>query len=540
VEHSLLHVAQLLGLVVATAGPLLWLVVARGLATPSTVDAWQIRSLKISRAAACLGATAVAFDVFVQVAEANGQTVFGGVALADVRSFLFETTVGGLAIVRIVLLSLAALTFSLPRPVAWQVGLVFCLAAVAATALVSHAAAQPQGRLLALGLQVVHLLAVSAWMGVLFHWWLTRQWLLSTVSAEVATFRARLLQRFSPWALVVVSVLFASGIVSALRFVPAPRDLFYSAYGLTLSLKLVFLLPVVWAGFVNFRSVVPALAASPLAAAHGVHRFRQTLELEVTAGLLVIAVAGVVGSVSPPGNDGSVTLTREQVAVATSPRLPKREFVDPSSFVGAPERNKFDLEYSEFMHNWSGVFVIAMGLAWWLQSVGGHVGRWATRVWPAVLIPFAAFIAYFADPEVFVLRQVSFREAISDPVVLEHQIGAVLVLVLVWLGRKDKFRPPRHRPLGPALPLLMMIGGLLLLGHAHSSVRSTQELTNLINVQHAVFGSLGMLAGFLRWLMLRELIPEGFGKHAWPALIVALGASMAFFYRETGPFPGGS
>lgn len=86
--------------------------------------------------------------------------------------------------------------------------------------------------------------------------------------------------------------------------------------------------------------------------------------------------------------------------------------------------------------------------------------------------------------------------------------------------------------MGWTLPIIMMLGSLLLLGHAHSALSATEELTNLINVQHAVLGAFGLLAGTLRWLSLRDLIPAQWGNRAWPVLIILLGCFMAFCYRE--------
>ena len=217
----------------------------------------------------------------------------------------------------------------------------------------------------------------------------------------------------------------------------------------------------------------PRLAASE--AAPWVRRFGRMLELEVTAGVLVIAIAGIVGSIAPPGEDGSLRLTPRQLDAVLTPVLPRTTLVDPSQFVGAATRTVDDLRYAELMHNWSGVFVTALGLLWLAQGLGGRSGGVAARAWPLLLVPLAVFIAVFADPEVWVLRAVTFREAIGDPSVVEHQIGAGLVLVLAWLGWRDQRRPPRERPLGPALPVLMIAGSLLLLGHAHAGVRTTEE-----------------------------------------------------------------
>jgi hypothetical protein len=316
-------------------------------------------------------------------------------------------------------------------------------------------------------------------------------------------------------------------------------DLVTSAYGLTLSVKMVMVLPVLVAGLINHRIVRPnllRLAGTPglpaSDAAPWVRRFGRMLELEVTAGVLVITVAGIVGSIAPPGGDGSLRLTPRQLDAVLTPALPRTTLVDPSQFVGAATRTVDDLRYAELMHNWSGVFVTALGLLWLVQGLGGRRGGVAARAWPLLLVPLAVFIAVFADPEVWVLRTVTFREAIGDPSVVEHQIGAGLVLVLAWLGWRDQRRPPRARPLGPALPVLMIAGSLLLLGHAHTGVRTTEEVGTLIDVQHSVLGALGLLAGTVRWLSLRGIFPERPAGILWPLLVTALGLFLTFCYRE--------
>ncbi|MST94606.1 MAG: hypothetical protein EXS33_04950 [Pedosphaera sp.] len=178
------------------------------------------------------------------------------------------------------------------------------------------------------------------------------------------------------------------------------------------------------------------------------------------------------------------------------------------------------------------MMVTLMGLGWLIQAMGGRAGGIAGRCWPFLLVPFAIFIALAADPEVWILRRVSLWQTISDPQLLEHQLGAVLVLILVWLGWRDRNKPAATRPLGDALPVLMIFGSLLLLGHAHSPLTVTEDLTNLINVQHAVFGMFGLCAGTLRWMQLRGLFPVRATNLLWPAHVIALALFMAFFYRE--------
>jgi hypothetical protein len=191
-----------------------------------------------------------------------------------------------------------------------------------------------------------------------------------------------------------------------------------------------------------------------------------------------------------------------------------------------------DLRYSEFTHNWSGVIVTLLGIGWMVQASGGRFSIWAGRINPFLLLPFGGFIAVLANPELWLYHYISPWEAITNPQILEHQIGAVLVFVLAWLSWRDLRKPAALRPLGHPLPLIMIVGSLLLLGHAHSTPAVPDELTNLINVQHAILGACGLFAGTVRWFVLRDLLRARWANLLWPAWVIALGLFMAFIYRE--------
>jgi hypothetical protein len=317
-----------------------------------------------------------------------------------------------------------------------------------------------------------------------------------------------------------------------------------SSYGLTLLTKLSLLAFLLAGGFVNYRRVRPALlrlAATPEALTAGaapgrlvLTRLVRTIELEVTVGLLVIATAGILAGVSPPTRAGEGLLTRQQIDSVLTPRAPRTAIVDPATWVGSASRTDDDLRYSEFMHGWSGVLVCVLALGWLAQSLGGDgkVARVAAWVWPAALVPFALFVAIASDPEVWPMGTVSPWTALTDPIVLEHRIGALMIVLLAVLGWREARSGGVDRPLGRALPLVMIAGSLLLLGHAHSSFSSSDELTTLINVQHAVLGGLGLIAGVVRWLELRDLVPRRVAGVVWPVLVLAIGLFMALSYRE--------
>jgi putative copper resistance protein D len=542
-EHSLLHALQLVGIVMALGGAILMVgfllpaLKSNTLHGQSPILLAERLESSITRWTfwgAAFGALGAALNFFVDVAELEGRTIFGGVDPATVWQFATLTAVGRLSQLRLGALLLTAAATRIKGRRKWALVLGFGLCAPVCEGLICHAAAQPTGRISGIFLELAHILAVSIWFGVLIHLLLARRAIESATDDHELKLLGRIIRRFSPVAMVCVGLLGISGLILTYRYLVTPGALITSAYGLTLAVKMGLLLPLLYAGYINFRVIRPQLQAT--ATDHDrralLLRFGKTLELEVTAGVLVIAVAGILASVSPPRGWEALRLTSEQVRALSSPHWPRSVLPSPETFYGAPERTLADLHYAEFTHNWSGVMVFLLGCCWLGQSMGRRSGTWVEKAWLWVLMPLPFFIAAIADPEVWLLHNVTFGQVIQDPQLLEHQIGAMLAFALIGLGWLDRRRPPAHRPLGYILPVLMILGSLMLLGHAHSNFNSTQELTNLINVQHAVLGAFGLFAGVVRWLSLRDLIPERPARLLWPLLVIGLGLFMAFCYRE--------
>jgi len=488
--------------------------------------------------AALFGALASFLNLFVDVAEAEYKTIFGGVSVATVWRFATITHVGNLSVGRIIAMLLMAGAVRLRGRAKWWLVLLLGLTATTFAGLVCHAAAQPAGRAAAVTVEFIHLLAASIWLGPLFHLLLVRRLIENATADPDIGFLAEIVRRFSPIAFSAVVLIALSGVFAAVRFIVNPSAVPTSAYGLTLIVKIIFIIPLLYAGYVNFKKIRPALleARNEKKADDRpslLQRFGRMLELEVTAGLLVLIVAGILASVSPPRGESYLTLTDAQSrALFTTVHVPQTHIVNPQAFYGAVERTTDDLRYAEFTHNWSGIAVLVLGLCWLAQTLGEANNKWVGRLWPFCLIPFAIFIAVAADPEVWILRKVSLADAFIDPTLIEHQIGAIMVFILAWLGWRDLKHPAEKRPLGYALPALMIFGSLLLLGHAHSNYNTSQELTNLINVQHAFFGMFGLFAGVIRWFNLRGVFSDRISRVAWPSFVIMLGLFMAFCYRE--------
>ncbi|MEI8359097.1 MAG: CopD family protein, partial [Deltaproteobacteria bacterium] len=359
-EHAALHGIQIVGLLLALAAPLLLL----GLLRPAWAGAPASRDFaeRMARSVAtwawrgaAAAALASAVGLVVSVAEIEGNSAVAGADPALVARFAAGTTVGRLAVARGALLLAAALVARgiarsddpLDRTGAWLTLAACAASAVVATALVSHAAASPSGRDRAVLGQVLHLVAAALWMATVLHLVLARA-VVATAERDAASIAlvAGLVRRFSPLALASAATLALSGTRAAWLALGSTAAVSDSAYGLTLLVKLALLALVLVAAGVNAWAVRPDLeraASDPGLRAGVLQRFGRMLELEATAGLFVILVAGILGSVSPPGGNGAGRLLPAQVRAVTHPRLPQTDVVDPATWVGRDTRSDDDL-----------------------------------------------------------------------------------------------------------------------------------------------------------------------------------------------------
>jgi copper transport protein len=153
-------------------------------------------------------------------------------------------------------------------------------------------------------LDVVHVLAMSAWLGGLVA-------LLVCVPAATraleAPDRTRLLAgvltRFSAVALIAVGALAATGVTQAILEVRHLDALTSTGYGRAVLAKVALLLALIGLGAVNRRRIVPALQrlAAAAAAPGGPGRaLRMTLRWEVVLVLAVLGVTGALTGYAPP------------------------------------------------------------------------------------------------------------------------------------------------------------------------------------------------------------------------------------------------
>jgi putative copper export protein len=92
---------------------------------------------------------------------------------------------------------------------------------------------------------------------------------------------------FSPVALLGGGILAATGVVTAVLYLEAVRDLWQTAYGLTLLLKILLVGGVAGVGAYNWRKVKPTLGEGP-------NRLRRSAGLELVLAGVVLAVTAVL------------------------------------------------------------------------------------------------------------------------------------------------------------------------------------------------------------------------------------------------------
>ncbi len=415
---------------------------------------------------------------------------------------------------------------------------------VAAT-LTTHAAARLSDNALLLGVEMLHQLGAAIWIGGIpcFIMALARL-------HDGAAFRL-VGGRFSRMSMAGVACILVSGLVMSVFYIGSWQAMYGTAYGVMVGAKIAMFMMLLALGTGNFL-VTERLRRDP---ATPVLRMRRFAEVEVFIGFTLFFTAASLTSV-PPGVD--LTTDRatwaEVVGRDFSPQLPRLRSPDHdllgipalqiqlnqqaaaraeqprAAFVEGsgelPPRNAADIAWSEYNHNWSGLFVLAIGILALLNQAGQ---RWA-RHWPLVFLGLAAFLLVRSDPEVWPLGNIGLIESLRDVEVVQHRVFALLPIMFglfEWSVRTGRLRA-KWAPY--VFPLICVFGGALLLTHQHAIANVKDQL--LIEWTHTPLALAALTAGWTRWLELR--LPGRIGKVCawiWPCCFVLIGF-LLLFYRE--------
>ncbi len=395
------------------------------------------------------------------------------------------------------------------------------LVLVVAAAWLSHAAARLGDRGVLLGLDILHQLGGSLWVGGLVHL------VVAAFGDRGRQWTAVVLPRFSTLALASVGLLLGAGVGLSLMYVDGVRALLGTSYGVMVLTKVVILAALLGFGAANF-SVVRRLPDGAPASLLGLRRFA---EVELGLGLTALLAAASLTSLPPAVDVTADRATLAEVAsrftprwpTLTSPPLEALPIADPE----AP-RTDADRAWSEYNHHMAGLFVLAMGLLAMLHRLGG--ARWA-RHWPLIFLGLAAFMFVRDDPGSWPLGPEGFWEGFTQAQVLQHRVFVLLVVafgLFEWLVRTERLRSPSW---ALVFPLLCAVGGALLLTHSHALLNAKAEF--LTEVTHAPLGVLAMVVGWGRWLELR--LPEPANRRPgrlWAVGLALIGA-LLLLYRES-------
>jgi putative copper resistance protein D len=400
-------------------------------------------------------------------------------------------------------------------------------------ALVSHATGSLEtGAWLAL-VATVHQAAASTWAGGL---------VCAMVAGAGAGTAAAWLRRFSAVAAASVAALALTGMALCLVYVGSPGAAIGTSYGVMVLVKITLFAALLAMAWLNHRAVHGRLAlgrcrAGPVRALDPADTIVLGRRLEAEVGLAVVALvlAASIGSTPPAASAGTPPATLEEIARVLTPgwpRLRSPAIADLQAIPGlgdpAKPRAPEEAAWSEFGHNVSGLFILAMGVLATLEAT--KRAPWA-RHWPLLIVGLTGFVAWNLDPEGWQTGRVGFWTHLLSPEVLQHRIMlacSALFGIAEWWVRTARGSTSCWRYV---FPLVCFVSGTLLLTHVHE-VGETQ-LAFLMEISHLLLGLVILVAGWARWLELR-LPPARSVIHArlWgPAL--ALFGLLLVFYRES-------
>ncbi len=496
--------------------------------------------------------TILVWSAFALAVIAAGRAVFEAHVLAGSFEVSLTEAFGALFVRAGIVVAAAAVAIAVVvatrldqhRPL--LLPLIACMM-LGALSLLTHGASRLEDRVLLMGLVVVHLVAVSVWLGGLPYF------LSALALARDHVAGHRIGSRFSLMSLVAVTVLLASGLGMAYIYLDAPEAVYGTAYGAMLFTKLLMFLGLLGFGFKNML-IVRRLRRSPDAPVMVMRRFA---EVELGVGIAVILSAASLTSLPPaidlkqdrvewqaiverltPAMPRLVSPDHDQLALSVleaklkaaktagdaSPEI--RPFVPGAGL--APPFNAIDVAWSEFNHNWCGILVLVIGFLALLEKLG-----WLgiARHWPLLFLVLAGFMLVRADPEAWPLGHLGFWESMREPEISQHRIFAAIAAgfgVFEWAVRLGLLKSKRA---ALVFPLLVAAGGTFVLTHSHALGNVRQEL--LIEWTHIPIAVFGIASGWARWLELRLPPPRGrFYGLLWPLLFILIGALLTV-YRES-------
>ncbi len=392
---------------------------------------------------------------------------------------------------------------------------------VAASVLSSHAFARLDDRPFFMVADALHQIGACLWIGGI-------PFMLLALARETGPGAGLMVSlRFSHLFTWAVAILLAGAALLAWGYIATPGALIGTAYGIMTGAKITLLGVLLTLAAMNRRS------ARSEAEDIGQIRLRRFAEVEIGIGLTVLMIAASMASQPPAIDQGPFQATVHEIVERMAPTWPRLASPPPETLASVSQTSSeaahiADKQWSEFNHNWAGLFVMAMGLLALAHGTGK--ARWAGH-WPLLFIVLGVAIIIRSDPESWPIGPLGFFETLADPEVFQHRVVGLLLFpfgLFEWAVRNDRLKSERSALI---FPVLCAIGAMLLLVHNHTLTDVKERF--LIEFSHIPMGIFGVLSAWFRWLEIRSNPGpvKRFAALAWPICFAMVGL-LLLFYRE--------
>ncbi len=153
---------------------------------------------------------------------------------------------------------------------------------------------------LQIGAQLVHIVAVSVWIAGLALVAIVHLRLRHVASDAGPVVAARVLARFSKVALIAVAVAVATGVVRSIGELGGPAELWETAYGRSIVIKIGLLAPITLIALYN-RKIVAALERVSRPGTPTLRLVQRTATAELALSLVIVLIASILVAQVPGG-----------------------------------------------------------------------------------------------------------------------------------------------------------------------------------------------------------------------------------------------
>ncbi len=416
-----------------------------------------------------------------------------------------------------------------------HLSLVACLLILLGSVMTSHSVGRVEDRGILVALTAVHHVAGAAWIGGMPYLLIALRHLPTTDGANVTN-------RFSRCAAASVAALVVAGAGLSYFYAGSTSAMTGTTYGIMLLSKIAMMILLLGLGALNFTTV----RAIRKGQTPGLLPLQRFAEVEVGIGFTVLLTAASLTSTPPAIDVQTDRVSPSEIATRMKPvwprmNTPRFEELSPASplqtSLPASAPGSFvpgqvsqpstpaDIEWSEYNHHWSGLVVLAIGIA----SLLVVRFSWA-RHWPLLFFGLSMFLLIRADSENWPLGPRGFWESFQVAEVAQHRLFVLLIIafaIFEWSVQTGRLNPQRG---GLVFPLVCAVGGALLLTHSHSLGNVKEEF--LAELSHIPLAILAVIAGWSRWLEIRAPQRRHIVQWIWPMCFILIGA-MLLNYRES-------